>query len=73
MTARESMFMCGNITIQKHILIDRITMEDNTEGEVASVWVCLIQPAVQISPLAQQAGGSNIVYITYNTHTALPC
>ena len=61
MTARESMFMCGNITIQKHILIDRITMEDNTEGEVASVWVRLIEPAVQISPLAQQAGDSNIV------------
>ena len=53
--------MCGNITIQKHILIDRITMEDNTEGEVASVWVRLIQPAVQISPLAQQAGGAIIV------------
>ena len=47
-------------------------MEDNTEGEVASIWVHLIQAAGQTSPLAQQAGGSNIAYITYNTHTALP-
>ena len=59
------------MTKHKNTLLYRITMKDNTEGDVASIRARLVQTTILASPLADQAGWSNIADITYNTHTAL--